>query len=257
MPWPRPARPASPSSCSSTGAARSNTCRSSSTSSVGRGRKRLETGGGRPIASRHAMEGVRTTMHRRRTHPGFWTLLALAGLLLAAAVVRADAPTGPALLAVRSWSAPSNTRVVFDFNLPVAPVAPDSGATRELVVSVPHPGLVPADGIAPVMVVRDSAVDSVFTTVDAAGAHFRIVFAPGVTFKVFALPAAEGRPFRVVVDAIRATAQAEEDRRLANLGAAKRQTRDRLIMIDAGHGGDDTGARGPGGVLEKNVTLAV
>jgi N-acetylmuramoyl-L-alanine amidase len=31
----------------------------------------------------------------------------------------------------------------------------------------------------------------------------------------------------------------------------------RAIVIDAGHGGDDTGAKGPQGALEKNVTLSV
>jgi N-acetylmuramoyl-L-alanine amidase len=31
----------------------------------------------------------------------------------------------------------------------------------------------------------------------------------------------------------------------------------RLVAIDAGHGGEDTGARGPRGVIEKTVTLAV
>ena len=31
----------------------------------------------------------------------------------------------------------------------------------------------------------------------------------------------------------------------------------RTIVIDAGHGGDETGARGPQGTLEKNVTLGV
>ena len=31
----------------------------------------------------------------------------------------------------------------------------------------------------------------------------------------------------------------------------------RLVVIDPGHGGDDTGAKGPYGTLEKNVTLAV
>ena len=30
-----------------------------------------------------------------------------------------------------------------------------------------------------------------------------------------------------------------------------------VIAVDAGHGGDDPGAHGPGGTLEKNVTLAV
>jgi N-acetylmuramoyl-L-alanine amidase len=56
---------------------------------------------------------------------------------------------------------------------------------------------------------------------------------------------------------VRTAAQAEEDRRLADIAAAKRRDRVRLVYIDAGHGGDDTGARGPGGVLEKSVTLAV
>ena len=31
----------------------------------------------------------------------------------------------------------------------------------------------------------------------------------------------------------------------------------RTIVVDAGHGGDEDGARGPGGTLEKNVTLSV
>jgi N-acetylmuramoyl-L-alanine amidase len=30
-----------------------------------------------------------------------------------------------------------------------------------------------------------------------------------------------------------------------------------VVAIDAGHGGKDQGAHGPGGTLEKNVTLAV
>jgi N-acetylmuramoyl-L-alanine amidase len=39
----------------------------------------------------------------------------------------------------------------------------------------------------------------------------------------------------------------------ARAGAAQK----RLVVIDAGHGGVDPGARGPGGTLEKDVTLAV
>jgi N-acetylmuramoyl-L-alanine amidase len=31
----------------------------------------------------------------------------------------------------------------------------------------------------------------------------------------------------------------------------------RTIVVDAGHGGDETGARGPGGTMEKDVTLAI
>ena len=46
---------------------------------------------------------------------------------------------------------------------------------------------------------------------------------------------------------------------LPKVAAAKAPGRDRVvtIVIDAGHGGEDPGARGRGGTLEKNVTLAI
>src|SRR5207247_936258 len=45
--------------------------------------------------------------------------------------------------------------------------------------------------------------------------------------------------------------------RLASIASAKRRDRVRIVAIDPGHGGDDTGAKGPRGLLEKRVTLAV
>jgi N-acetylmuramoyl-L-alanine amidase len=170
---------------------------------------------------------------------------------------RADAPAPLSVSAIRAWTAPSNTRLVFDFTQPVAPVMPDSGSATQLVVSVPAPGIVPAQGVLGSLAVRDTAVDSVVTVFDETGVRFIVMLAPGSTFRTFTLPASEDKPFRVVVDVWRAGAQAEENRRLAALAAAKKRDRVRLVVIDAGHGGDDTGARGPGGVLEKHVTLAI
>jgi N-acetylmuramoyl-L-alanine amidase len=170
---------------------------------------------------------------------------------------RADAPAPLAVTAIRAWTSPSNTRVVFDFSQPVAPVMPDSGATAQLVVSVPAPGIVPAAGVLATLAVRDTAVDSVVTVFDETGVRFILLLAPGSTFRTFLLPAGDDKPFRVVVDVWRAGAQAEENRRLAAVAAAKKRDRVRLVFVDAGHGGDDTGARGPGGVLEKHVTLAI
>lgn len=67
-------------------------------------------------------------------------------------------------------------------------------------------------------------------------------------YKVYTLPAdAEARkPFRIVVDIFARS----EFRFTAGL-AGKR------ILIDAGHGGSDSGAIGPGGLKEKDVTLDV
>ena len=185
------------------------------------------------------------------------TGLAALALGMGAVVARADGPVPISVGAVRSWSAPTNTRVVFDFSQAVLAVMPDSGSGPRVVISVPEAGIVPAAGVPLALAVRDSVVDSVYTAFDPRGVRFTIVFKPGASFHAFRVPAAEDKPFRIVVDVVRTAAQAEEARRLADIAAAKRRDRVRLVYIDAGHGGDDTGARGPGGVLEKNVTLAV
>ncbi len=166
-------------------------------------------------------------------------------------------PSVLTLMSVRSWSAPSNTRVVFDFSGRVTLVTPDSGSAPQLVITVPQPGLAIAEGVTRALAVRDSAVDSVYTIVDSNGAHLTLFMRPGSDFKVFTLDAGENATFRVVVDVERAGAQAAEDKRLASIATAKKRDRVRLVVIDAGHGGEDTGAHGPGGVYEKNVTLAV
>jgi N-acetylmuramoyl-L-alanine amidase len=194
-------------------------------------------------------------------HQHFARALVFWGVALACLVsvplARADAPAPLSLTSMRSWSAPGNTRVVFEFSAPVEAVMPDTGTASRVVVSIPTPGLVPASGVPAALAVRDSAVDSVYAAFDERGVRFTLTLAPGATFHAFAVPASEDKPYRIVVDVTRSGARASEDKRLADIAAAKRRDRVRLVCIDAGHGGDDTGARGLGGVLEKHVTLAV
>lgn len=188
-----------------------------------------------------------------------WTRTALALLLSTCGALALHAQDSPTITmtGVRSWSAPVNTRIVIDLDAPVAPVAPDSGAGRELVVALPYPGLVSAPDVPRVLAVGDSAIDSVWVVFDPAGARLRVTMAPGTRFHVFTLPAAEDKPFRVVIDVIRVAAVAAEDLRLAELARIKKRDRVRIVAIDAGHGGEDVGARGAGPTYEKNITLAV
>ncbi|OGF13743.1 MAG: hypothetical protein A2W00_03720 [Candidatus Eisenbacteria bacterium RBG_16_71_46] len=179
---------------------------------------------------------------------------ALLVLVAVSGVAAADTVT---LTAMRSWSAPANTRVVLDFTAPVNPVTPDSGVTRQLVLSIPGETVVRAAGVPAVMAVGDSVVDSVVVTRVDGGARFQLFLADSISFRVFRLMAEDDKPFRLVIDVARPGAEAAEDQRLEGIAAVKRRERMRIVVVDPGHGGEDSGARGPGGVLEKNVTLAV
>jgi len=63
----------------------------------------------------------------------------------------------------------------------------------------------------------------------------------------------------VVVDVTKPGGAVAQSEKLAKIATKKGKDRIQVVAVDAGHGGEDTGARGPKsvGVLEKNVTLAV
>ena len=186
--------------------------------------------------------------------------MAMSATALAPGGARAQTPaepTGPVqLTGMRTWVSPAGTRLVLEFSAEVVPVAPDSGAGPQLVVAVPVPGITAAAGVPASLAVNDSAVTSVQAIYDASGVRFWVKLAPGATFKVLTVPPGDDQRFRIVVEVSRPGAQAAEDRRLASIAAAKKKNRTRLVVIDAGHGGEDMGARGYG-AAEKNVTLSI
>jgi N-acetylmuramoyl-L-alanine amidase len=158
---------------------------------------------------------------------------------------------------LRSWSGPQSTRIVFDFSAPVAYVAPDSGASTSLVVAVPGVPVTAGPQLPAVLTVGDSVVDSVRIELSADGARFHVLLADTLSFRVFALVGDVEKPYRIVVDVSRPGGGAAVEQRLQRIAGSKQPGRTYVVAVDAGHGGEDTGARGAGGVLEKTVTLAV
>jgi N-acetylmuramoyl-L-alanine amidase len=171
----------------------------------------------------------------------------------------ASHPAGhvPSLTSVRAWSAPASTRLVLDFNAQVAPVAPDSGEATDLVVTIPALSLRRGPGVPEFQAVADGVVDSIRVSETAEGGAVEVWFHSRTTFHTFTLDREGDKPFRLVLDVDRPGAAAEESERLARIATTKLATRTRIVAIDAGHGGEDAGARGPHGVLEKQVTLAI
>ena len=161
------------------------------------------------------------------------------------------------LTGMRFWSAPVNTRVVLDFSGVASVVSPDSGMARQLVVSIPADAVSRASSVPEVQMVGDGVVDMVETSALGRGMQFRFTFKDSTRFRVFSLSARQDRPFRLVIDVSRPGGEVAEEKRLSGIAATKTRERIRVVAVDAGHGGEDVGARGPYSVFEKTVNLAV
>jgi N-acetylmuramoyl-L-alanine amidase len=154
--------------------------------------------------------------------------------------------------AVRVWAGPEYTRVVFDV----------SGPLDYKMFGLAGPDRVVLD-------VKATALGKRFGAAEGAGllrgvrtgplgdSDLRVVFdlTESVKPRSFLLTPAEKLGYRLVVDLYPESATPTPARTVAQ--ALPSSDRDVVIAIDAGHGGEDPGARGPTGVWEKNITLAV
>jgi N-acetylmuramoyl-L-alanine amidase len=154
---------------------------------------------------------------------------------------------------VRLWRAPDHTRIVFDLTAPATHKLIQLSGPDRIVVDITDTRLkarlqdVPLENT-PITRIRSGIRD---------GDDLRVVLdinAP-VTPRSFVLKANEQRGDRLVLDLYdqqRSVAKPSVKKSVA--GSARR---DIIVAIDAGHGGEDPGASGPGGLREKNVVLGI
>ncbi|HEX5488207.1 MAG TPA: N-acetylmuramoyl-L-alanine amidase [Rhodanobacteraceae bacterium] len=186
--------------------------------------------------------------------PSLSVLVLICGVLgCAATVLAAPAPRPSTVTAVRIWGGPDSTRVVFDLSAPVdyrlfqldkpdrVVLDLDNGTFGKGVAAKPGKGVVKDirvghfHGKARIVLDLDRAAHpKSFLLTPAAQYGYRLVVDLGTP---------DGKPSQIV--------------RTIDSDIAHGEPRPVVIAVDAGHGGDDPGARGRGGTLEKSVTLAV
>ncbi len=169
-------------------------------------------------------------------------LLALLALPLQAAEIRD----------LRLWRAPDHTRVVFDLSGPVE--------HRIFALANPYRVVVDIDGAtlktsldkldlqgSPIVGLRHAAKPN---------SQLRVVFDLGaeVQPRSFLLAASGELHDRLVLDFYDQQQRPQVVKRATDIAAKQR---DVIIAIDAGHGGEDPGAIGPGRLREKDVVLAI
>jgi len=157
---------------------------------------------------------------------------------------------------VRIWQSPDNTRLVFDLTEPV----------EHKIFTLNNPHRVVIDLLDVKSQVDVTRVDVSDTAVKAIRSgvrnktDLRIVLdiSQQLTPKSFPLKPNKKYPYdRLVVDleAKKAvTAIVAPVKQIRESGSSKR---DIIIAIDAGHGGEDPGAIGPGRIYEKRIVLAI
>jgi N-acetylmuramoyl-L-alanine amidase len=192
------------------------------------------------------------------TFPMIGTLvLAISALAAPPGSAAADSSSAAMVTSVRSFPGPTSTRLVIGFSRPVAFVAPDSGEARKVRIAIPGESLVRAAEVPERLRTGDEVVDSVRFVTNPAGTQVEIWLRDSTAFSVMGLAASDEQPYRIVVEVQRVGGEAAQTQQLEKVASGKKHERVRVVAVDAGHGGEDTGARGPHRVLEKNITLAV
>lgn len=154
---------------------------------------------------------------------------------------------------VRLWRAPDHTRLVLDL----------SGPVEHRLLLLDNPSRVVLDlsdttlaakyddlplGNTPIRQLRSGVRDG-------TGLRLVLDLRATVTPKSFALRATDQAPDRLVIDLFDESSPSPEPS--VKKSAHSDERRNIVIAIDAGHGGEDPGASGPGRLREKQVVLEI
>jgi N-acetylmuramoyl-L-alanine amidase len=165
----------------------------------------------------------------------------------------ASATAGVVVSAVRIWTAPDHTRVVFDLSGPTAYDARRVGDPERIAVNIVDAVFAETGSLD----VDDPALEKVRRNAGEGRAQAVLDLKGDVRWRHFALKAADGRPDRIVIDVYRpdaGTAARVGDSRPSS--GPKVEDDDVVVVIDPGHGGLDPGAIRDG-IREKDVVLGI
>ncbi len=174
---------------------------------------------------------------------GLWVVLCAMPLLAQA--------TEASIQDMRLWTAPDHSRLVLDLTRSVKYQVFRLHDPERVVIDIEHAKLKASPAK---LKLPDPVIKAVrYGTPSAGILRLVIDVKEQVKPRTFLLKPMQGKPNRLVLDLLRP----EVEQKAAIIASDKRRSRDIIIAVDAGHGGEDPGAIGPRGLKEKTVTLAV
>ncbi|MCK7598849.1 N-acetylmuramoyl-L-alanine amidase [Microbulbifer sp. CAU 1566] len=152
---------------------------------------------------------------------------------------------------VRLWRAPDHTRLVLDLDGPAEHKLFTLENPHRVVIDVSGAKLKASVDNLPI---QDTPIAGIrYATKDKRDLRLVLDLKQAVTPRSFDLRRHEALPDRLVIDLH--DRDKVEEKTIEQVQV--RGQRDIVVAIDAGHGGEDPGALGPGGVREKDVVLAI
>ena len=201
-----------------------------------------------PLNWKKAVSQIPASVPLHAVHAMLITLGAIAWVLASVLTVSAADVN-----AVRLWRAPDHTRLVLDLSEAAEFSTLSLDNPERFVIDLSQSRLTASLNALPLEGTPLSGVRSGIRQ----GADLRLVFdlSASVRTSVFLLPPNDTTGHRVVIDLFDKTPTEEPEPVLSVESLESR--RDIVIAIDPGHGGEDPGALGPGGLREKTVVLQI
>lgn len=155
------------------------------------------------------------------------------------------------ILNVRHWVAPDHTRVVIDMSgEAVFTVEREEGRLAVDLEATSFPPHIP-----PATLLRKPGLEAVYISPrPPSGVRVSLSLPGDVQATVFRLKRFEDKPDRIVIDIVLPEVARQESEMRQKVKITRK---DRIVVIDPGHGGEAPGAVGRRGTMEKDVVLSI
>jgi len=175
----------------------------------------------------------------------------IALLLLMVMLLPSEAIALTRLLNIRHWTAPDHTRIVID----TSDEAQYNIVKDEQKISINFKNTAFPQTITPEIILNKPGIDRIMLIpLPRNAVRVQLSLAKYVNTKVFKLKKFQQKPDRVVVDIELPDIEKKEIEERKQIKVSRK---DKIIIIDPGHGGDDPGAIGQDGTCEKDVVLTI
>ncbi len=155
------------------------------------------------------------------------------------------------IMGIRHWVAPDHTRVVID-TVDEATFTVEKGERK---ISIDLEDTSFPDHIPQPMLIKKPGLDEVAITPRApSGVRVELALPAQVQTTVLKLKPFQDKPYRIVIDIVLPEVAKKESEARKRVKITRK---DRIVVIDPGHGGEAVGAVGKKGTFEKDVVLSI